>query len=58
MERFFWAVTSKPVPSMRDEWTDRRSKLWTIGLPFPTALQGLDLYPDLQAVVFQVGVSF
>jgi hypothetical protein len=24
----------------------------------PTALQGLDLYPDLQAVLFQVGVSF
>jgi hypothetical protein len=26
--------------------------------PAPTALQGLDLYPNLQAVLFQVGVSF
>jgi hypothetical protein len=26
--------------------------------PAPTALQGLDLYPSLEAVLFQVGVSF
>jgi hypothetical protein len=26
--------------------------------PAPSALQGLDLYPNLQAVLFQVGVSF
>jgi len=26
--------------------------------PAPSALQGLDLYPNLQAILFQVGVSF